>query len=231
VVVNEGSGQHGYAKARAPGLAALSLAILNAFPQCEVVGVDVDHSLLALATARLARFGGRARVLTADLRNEDWMATIGNAFDGVVSATALHWLSADHLATLYRRLPGIMSPGGILLNADHVGSDSAVIQKAWQAHRQVAQQAEQAGRTLESWAEFWQAYATALGVDPHTVGEKAVGPWEGVEDGMPLAWHFDRLREAGFTSVDCFWRSDCDAIYGGVKAVQQASEANHAMGR
>jgi hypothetical protein len=34
--------------------------------------------------------------------------------------------------------------------------------------------------------------------------------------GVPLAWHFDKLRAAGFTCVDCFRRLDCDAIYGGL---------------
>jgi hypothetical protein len=35
--------------------------------------------------------------------------------------------------------------------------------------------------------------------------------------GLPLAWHFDRLRESGFAQVDCLWRCDGDAIYGGIK--------------
>ena len=42
------------------------------------------------------------------------------------------------------------------------------------------------------------------------------GACAGVEEGLPLAWHFDKLTESGFSSVDCFWRCDCDAIYGGI---------------
>ena len=35
-----------------------------------------------------------------------------------------------------------------------------------------------------------------------------------VEEGLPLAWHLDTVREHGFAHVDCFWRSDCDAVFG-----------------
>ena len=48
------------------------------------------------------------------------------------------------------------------------------------------------------------------------MGGNVVGAWEGVEDRMPLAWHFDRLRESGFSSPECFWRCGGDAIYGAI---------------
>ena len=49
------------------------------------------------------------------------------------------------------------------------------------------------------------------------VKANAVGAWEGVEEGMPLVWHFERLRDAGFGLPECFWRSDGDAIYGAIR--------------
>ena len=69
----------------------------------------------------------------------------------------------------------------------------------------------------EDWGGFWNAYAEALGLDVSQIHERVIGGWEGgVEQGLPLAWHFDRLKESGFASVDCFWRCDCDAVYGGL---------------
>jgi ubiquinone/menaquinone biosynthesis C-methylase UbiE len=205
------------------GIGSLSLVALQSIPECEIVGVDIDASMLALAEARLACFGPRARLVKADLRGEDWLDDVGGRFDAAVSATALHWLSAAHLASLYRRLPGVLSPGGVFLNADHVGSDCPAVQESWQAHREIARRAEPVGQQSDTWPEFWQAYAAALGLDANTVGGRTVSPWEGVEEGMPLSWHFDRLREAGFGSVDCFWRADCDAIYGGILKEERAS--------
>ena len=46
---------------------------------------------------------------------------------------------------------------------------------------------------------------------------KLTGPWEGSEEGLPLEWHFEKLGASGFEAVDCFWRCDCDAIYGGIR--------------
>ncbi|MBN2581983.1 MAG: class I SAM-dependent methyltransferase [Planctomycetes bacterium] len=198
------------------GSGSLSLAILEAFPECRLVGVDLDESMLALAGPRLARFDERVRLLRADLRDPAWLASLGESFDAVVSSTALHWLSPANLAALYACLPGYMAPGGVFLNADHVGSVSASVQECWQERRRSAQQSQETENESDSWDEFWQAFAAALGVDPARVGENVVAPWEGVEAGMPLAWHFERLRDAGFAYVDCFWRCDGDAVYGGV---------------
>lgn len=196
------------------GTGSLTEAVLEAFPECHVVGIDLDASLLLLATHRLGRFGSRVRLLNDDLRCGDWMNQVGGNFDAAVSATALHWLSAEHLVELYRRLAVLLKPGGILLNADHVASKHPAIQTAWQEHKRAAL-APLAGR--EGWSDFMRAYAAALGRDPATMGANAVGPWEGVEDGMPLAWHFDRLRESGFVAMDCFWRFAGDAVYGGLR--------------
>jgi hypothetical protein len=58
----------------------------------------------------------------------------------------------------------------------------------------------------------------ALGLDTTQIYQRVLGGWKGgVEDGMPLEWHFDKLKDAGFESVDCFWLYDCDAIYGGIR--------------
>ena len=58
------------------------------------------------------------------------MAASGGDFDAVISATALHWLSPEHLAELYRRLASVVCSGGVFLNADHVASDCHLLQAA-----------------------------------------------------------------------------------------------------
>jgi len=61
------------------------------------------------------------------------------------------------------------------------------------------------------------AYDRALKIDVEGFRTELMGPWEGSEEGLPLEWHFERLRASGFEAVDCFWRCDCDAIYGGLR--------------
>lgn len=199
------------------GTGSLTLSMLEAFPEAQVVGIDFDPTMLWLARARLAPFGDRACVAHADLRQDGWTEVLSGPVDAAVSATALHWLSADQLVALYRQLGRVMRPGGIFLNADHVGSDSARIQDWWERER-ARLRTQRGADEVEDWDGFWNAYSDALGLDVHEIQRRVVGAWEGgVEEGLPLAWHLDELRACGFAQADCFWRSDCDAIYGGIR--------------
>jgi hypothetical protein len=96
-----------------------------------------------------------------------------------------------------------------------VGSEHRGVQRAREEHRERERAAESRAAATEAddWDAFWAAYGQALGY----ASQAAVDGWEGgVEEGLPLAWHLDRLREAGLCAVDCFARWDCDALYGGI---------------
>jgi SAM-dependent methyltransferase len=193
------------------GTGSLMFCVLDAFPSATVQGVDFDPTMLWLAQARLKRYGNRSHVELLDLNDSAWANSINAPVDAVVSATALHWLNPALLAGLYNGIARILRPGGIFLNADHVGSDSSPIQREWERHRTVMRKKENNNQS-DDWDGFLAEYSKACRFDlPKT------GGWEGgVEEGLPLAWHMDRLRETGFVHVDCFWRCDCDAIYGGI---------------
>jgi len=201
------------------GTGSLMLRVLETFPESPVWGIDFDATLLALAEERLAEFGRRARLLHADLRDKSWLKLVGTSLDAIVSATTLHWLSPQQLANLYGWLAEALRPGGIFLNADHVGSSSKAIQKTWENGRE-QMLAEQQGQDADDWDGFWQDYGKALGIDANEYRSKLTEPWEGSEQGLALEWHLERLRASGFEAVDCFWRLDCDAIYGGIRRVK-----------
>ena len=199
------------------GTGSLMLEVLRAFPKAKLVGIDFDPTLLPLARQRLAKFSGRIKLVLADLRQKNWLEHLEKPANAVVSATALHWLRQKELVRLYGDIARILRPGGIFLNADHAGSGNDRIQQAWEKHRDkmLNSQRDTAG---EDWESFWKAYMKALGLKTPEIRQRVLGGWKGgVEKGMPLTWHFDELKAAGFTCVDCFWRCDCDAIYGGVK--------------
>ncbi|MBI4765240.1 MAG: class I SAM-dependent methyltransferase, partial [Deltaproteobacteria bacterium] len=117
------------------GTGSLMRGILDAFPDAEVVGIDFDPTMLWLARARLEQFGQRSRIQLTDLRQPGWLRTVSAPVDAVVSATALHWLSPMELTVLYGQIAQILRPGGIFLNADHVGSDLPAVQQEWERHR------------------------------------------------------------------------------------------------
>ena len=196
------------------GTGSLILKLLEAFPHAQVVGVDLDPTLLPLASWRCAGYGDRVRFVEADLRLSTWPDALPGSCQAAVSVTALHWLSQEQLGRLYGQLAKVLTPGGVFLNADHVGSSCPDIQQAWEGRRQ--QMTASACAQGEDWASFWAAYLKELGDQAKSCREQALGPWEGIEEGLPLAWHMDALRSVGFACVDCFWRCDGDAIYGGL---------------
>jgi SAM-dependent methyltransferase len=198
------------------GTGSLTLALLEAFPHAEVWGLDLDPTLLALARARLAGFGARVHLVEADLRTPAWQVALPHRVEGVVSATALHWLTIEQLARLYGELARALRPGGVFLNADHVGSSSGAITDAWKAQRDDLL-AREGQAQADDWDSFWEAYGRALGPDVVAERQRLLGPWVGSEEGLPLTWHLDQLRAQGFVGVDCFWRLAGDAIYGGLR--------------
>lgn len=198
------------------GTGSLMLKILENFPESSVTGIDFDPTLLPLARQRLESFGERAKLVLADLREDSWIELLPRSMDAVVSATALHWFKPQELANLYHKIAEVLRPDGIFLNADHVGNDNPGIQKVWQENRE-KMRAEQANGQADSWDSFWEDYTKALGTDAREINQRVISRWDGgFEEGMPLYWHFEKLRESGFHNVDCFWRCDCDAIYGGI---------------
>ena len=199
------------------GSGSLMLALLEAFPEAEVFGIDFDPTLLLLAERRLMDFQKRATLVLADMRDPKWIEKVPIPTDAVVSTTALHWFTEEQLSKLYKQIAAIIRAGGIFLNADHVGSESDAIQIAWERNRQDMLR-DESDPNADDWEGFWKDYSDALGLQVHETRQRVIGAWEGgVEQGLPLTWHFDELRKNGFSSVDCFWRCDCDAIYGGIR--------------
>ncbi|MGA2678061.1 MAG: class I SAM-dependent methyltransferase [Sedimentisphaerales bacterium] len=198
------------------GTGSLMMPILREFPATEVWGVDFDVTLLALAENRLAKFGRRVKLVRADIRKKGWTDIVGGPFDAIVSATALHWFSPAQLGRLYKQFAGILKPGGIFLNADHAGSCCKGIQRDWQNQRHLYSR-NRKRNGVDDWDGFWRAYGRALKVDIAKFRKELMGSWVGSEQGRPLQWHFEKLEAGGFEAIDCFWRLEYDAIYGGIR--------------
>jgi ubiquinone/menaquinone biosynthesis C-methylase UbiE len=198
------------------GTGSLMLPILEAFPAAEIWGIDFDSMLLRLAEKRLAGFSSRVNLVNADLRKKMWTELVHGPFDAVVSATALHWFSPPQLYRLYKQFAQLLRCGGIFLNADPAGSSCKRIQKNWEARRKLLSRKYKRGDT-DDWEGFWKAYGTALKIDIKKFHKRLIGHWVGSEQGLSLQWHFEKLKASGFAAIDCFWRMDYDAIYGGIR--------------
>lgn len=95
-----------------------------------------------------------------------------------MSTTALHYLGTDTLRRVYRELAGLLRPGGILINGDHISPDSTKVSElALDIGRRRA--ARSAASLTEDWESWWSSAAT----DP----ELAPSSHEGTTAAVPTA--------------------------------------------
>lgn len=91
------------------GPGTLAEAILARVPRGRVLALDHDAGMVEAARKRLAPYGARASVVRADLVDPPHLGPVDVAYSNAV----FHWVP-DHDA-LFRRLLGVLVPGGELL--------------------------------------------------------------------------------------------------------------------
>jgi SAM-dependent methyltransferase len=94
--------------------------MLEMFNDARGTWVDGSPAMLEMAREALAPVADRITFVVAQLEELD-PGAIGPA-DVVVSSRAFHHLSPVSLATLYRAIATMLTPGGLVFNLDHVGS-------------------------------------------------------------------------------------------------------------
>jgi SAM-dependent methyltransferase len=194
------------------GTGSITDRVLKRFPRARTTGVDLDPALLTIARGSFAA-EDRTVFVTADLRDPHWPDALpSGGYDAVLTATALHWLRAEPLRALYGRLAGLVRPGGVFLNADHMPDPATPrINAAESARRHARRERAKAGGALD-WREWWRlavsdpalAEATAERFRIH--GEHADG------ETPSAAWHAEALRGAGFAEARTVWASPSDAM-------------------
>ncbi|MEU9606200.1 class I SAM-dependent methyltransferase [Streptomyces sp. NPDC048057] len=194
------------------GTGSITDRLLRRFPKAVSTGVDLDPALLTIARGTFAG-DDRVTFVTADLKDPDWTARLPyDSYDAVLTATALHWLYAGPLATLYGQLAGLVRDGGVLMNADHmVDRTTPRINAAERAHRHAAMDRAKENGAVD-WAEWW----ALAGKDPalaeptarrfEIYGEHADG------DTPSLQWHVQTLLTAGFAESRAVWSAPSDAL-------------------
>ena len=196
-----------------PGI--LGRKMLEAKPSTRYVGIDGDPVVLE-AMRHLLKGSGATSIL-ADFRRAEWTKKHLGQFDAVVSLTALHWLSQQHQKAAYRAAFDVLKPGGTLTIGDPYvpqGPDDRKILEAIQQERMMSQ-------TGQTWEEFWQRFFETYPIkDVYTAYHREKGyqePFEGSDDGYPLEFHLNALREAGFRTTAVYWKNGLRAVYGGKK--------------
>lgn len=195
------------------GPGSLARRVLESIPDARVTAIDMDPVLLAIGRNALGDQSGRLEWVDADLRSR-WRPKGGGAVDAAVSTTALHWLEEEALASLYRHLATVLSPGGVFVNGDHLvfPHESPRIAAAvddlceWRP-------TPPADADAESWEAWWAAVASEPGLAAE-VAERGRRSHDHPDHDhqADLAFHVAALREAGFAEVETVWQRYTDRV-------------------
>jgi protein-L-isoaspartate O-methyltransferase len=94
-------------------------AMLEAAPEAQGVGLDVDAGAASLAGRTLAArgLGERARIVHTDVRAATGARTgvLGEPFDFALLANVLYYVPMAERVPLLRDIAGLLAPGGVLL--------------------------------------------------------------------------------------------------------------------
>lgn len=185
------------------GPGSLPARLIKRLPKAEIVAVDMDPLLLALAHAR---HPDAARYVEAVIGEDGWTDALGlrEPVDAVVSTTALHYLPEPVLRRTYRQLTALLRPGGVLINADHLSQDAAGC----------AEIAEFVGiRRAERQRAFdhedWEAWWSAVENEPELTelcAERRNRGTTGSGCSVTLGRHVELLTEAGFGHAGPVWQ-------------------------
>ncbi len=211
------------------GLAVLDLGcgdgvlletLLAAFPNPEMaVALDGSAAMLERVGERLA---GRENVsfVLADFNEAIWrnkLPTAARAFDVIVSGFAIHHSEDARKRELYAEIFGLLAPGGVFVNVEHVASATPLgeqfVETAYAENllRFRREEQSEAGLTLDD-----------------VLAELRARPDKTANRLAPVETQLGWLREAGFTDVDCYWKHFELAVLAGYKPTEERPQARMA---
>jgi SAM-dependent methyltransferase len=188
------------------GDGVLGYAVLRRHPAASGVFLDFSETMLEAARKRLADCAGACRLVCRDYGRPDWIEAVDGLapFDAVVSGFSIHHQPDARKREIYGEIHGLLRPGGVFLNLEHVASASPWGQRLFDEHfvDALAAHHRRASRP-ETRDQIAHAY--------YHRDDKTANILAPVE--LQCSW----LRELGFERVDCFFKAFELALFGGVK--------------
>lgn len=176
------------------GAGNYTLKLLERLPLRSVALVDLSRPMLDRARERIRAAGGLAiDARQTDIRDADFPEA---SFDVAVAAATLHHLRGeDEWRRVFGAVYRWLKPGGSLWISDIVEHESAALQSL-----------------------MWERYGEYLAAFKGPEYRDQVFAYVQKEDTpRPLAWQLDRLREAGFASVEVLHKNTCFAAFGAIR--------------
>lgn len=193
----------------ASGEGKLAETIMQAFPRCHYIALDGSPAMREQIVQRLVRFQDRLEVRPFEIVEAGWRHELPKQIRCVVSSLCVHHLSDRGKRQLFHDLAPKLARGGALLLADIIKPASERIARLYaQQYDEIVKAQSLAQRGNLSGFERFQAlrwnYFTYDVYDLESIDKPSL-----------LSEQLDWLKEAGFTTVDCFWLQAGHAVYGG----------------
>ena len=195
----------------AAGGGELAETILEHFPNAQYLALDGSTVMLEQLHTRLARFGDRVMLGEFDIATQEWRAQLPTPLRCVLSSLCVHHLSDDGKRQLFNDMAARLEPGGTLLLADIIKPANQRIAElfAQQYDEIVREQSLAANGDLSGFQSFTEQQWNYFRHDYYL--EDTIDLPSRLSD--QLLW----MREAGFSTVDCYWMRAGHAVYGGYK--------------
>ena len=182
----------------------LGRMVMAEYPEAN--GVFLDFSEHMIEAARKKADNQRAAFVVQDLASKTWVQVRRrpSSFDLVLSGLAIHHLPDERKRALYQEVFGLLKPGGLFLNLEHVAPNSEWAKQAfddlfvdslWSHHQKLG-----GTKTREAVEKEWYHRPDKT--------ENILAPVE-----VQCQW----LQEIGFGDVDCFFKLFQLALFGGKK--------------
>jgi SAM-dependent methyltransferase len=182
------------------GDGVLAAAIVQRVPGAEVVLADFSEPMLEAARKRFAAAGAAAHFVLADYGVPSWTEAVAEwaPYDAIVSGYSIHHQPDRRKRAVYREIFGLLNPGGVFVNIEHVSSPSQ-----WLGSLNDAMFIDSLHRLHPNQSRDDVA---RLYYDRPDKDANILAP---LED--QCAW----LRDIGFTGVDCYLKVFELAVFGG----------------
>lgn len=182
------------------GDGVLSAAVIARHPRAEATLVDFSAPMLREARTRFTGPARKVNLVEADFSTPGWVKSVRSAgpFDAVVSGYAIHHQRDERKRELYGEILGLLRPGGVFLNMEHVASSTPWVRGLAEGH------------FSDSLRKFRESGATEVSEEKLAERQdKEANVLAPVED--QCRW----LRELGYVDVDCFFKVFELALFGG----------------
>lgn len=184
------------------GPGSLALRVAGRVPRARVLGLDADPFLLALGRAAAPQLELAEVVVGAP----GWTDALPERIDAAVSSTALHYLAPDELRRVYADLASRLRTGGVLVNADHLPADDAVLDvlaREVARRRRLGPARPQPG--APDWADWWAAVVADPQLHP-LLRDRGPRPAVTGDHAVPASVHTRLLLSAGFSRCGVVWQ-------------------------